>query len=399
MRILFLTPEVPHPPDSGGRLKTATVLDYLRREHDVIVICFRRRELSAEQRRWVEEASDVHTVPLNRGRNVLTLARSYLAGIPLSIARNRSPEMAALAAQRSGKEGFNAVFVDHWLMAQYLPVDSPGRKLLHEHNAEYVIWQREAAAARNPLLRLLLHREAARVRAYEAGVLGRFDTVFAVSEQDRQALVDLGASAGKVRVLPNLPDPALLTSPPLSFEQSPPVILLLGTLSWKPNIDSANRLLRDIFPQVRARLPESRFVLAGRDAPRSLRTLADRTPGAEFNGDAVDVEALYRRARVFVEATRTGGGTKLKVLNALARGLPVVVSPEGAEGLEVTAGDNLLVAASDTTFAEAAVRLLTDEALWRRLSEGGRTLVRERYVADVAFVQLDEALRGVPAGG
>ena len=284
-------------------------------------------------------------------------------------------------------------------MARYLPAGFSGRKLLHEHNAEYLIWQREAAAVRNPLVGWLLRREHHRVREYEAKILDRFDAVFAVSEPDRQALIALGAPEGRVRVLPNLPDPALLDAPALAFERSPPVVLFFGTLSWKPNIDSATRMLRDIFPQVHARLPEARLVVAGRDAPPALRAQAARTKGAEFRGDAIDAEALYTRARVFVEATRSGGGTKLKVLNALARGLPVAVSPEGAEGLEVVPGESALVADSDTAFAAAVVRLLTDEVLWQRLSERGRVLIRERYLADAAFGALEESLSGVPARG
>jgi glycosyltransferase involved in cell wall biosynthesis len=307
--------------------------------------------------------------------------------------------MAALVAEKLSGERLDAVFVDHWLMAQYLPAGFSGRKLLHEHNAEFLIWQREAAAARNPLVGWLLRREHRRVRAYESQILGQFDTVFAVSEPDRQALIALGTPADGARVLPNLPDPALLDAPGLAFERTAPVALFLGTLSWKPNIDSATRMLRDIFPQVHARLPETRLVVAGRDAPSALRALAARTSGAEFIGDAVDAGALYTRARVFVEATRSGGGTKLKVLNALARGLPVAVSPEGAEGLEVVPGESALVADSDTAFAEAVVRLLTDEVLWQRLSERGRAVIRERYVADAAFGALEESLSGVPARG
>jgi glycosyltransferase involved in cell wall biosynthesis len=110
-----------------------------------------------------------------------------------------------------------------------------------------------------------------------------------------------------------------------------------------------------------------------------------------------DPEPLYRRARVFVEATRSGGGTKLKALNALARGLPTVCSPQAAEGIEATSGEHLLIAPDDESMADAIVRLINDPALWQTLSENGRALVRSRYVAEVAYLPLDEVLSGARA--
>lgn len=392
MRILFLTPEVPHPSDSGGRLKTATVLDHLRGRHELTVLCFRRQPLDEAQERWAGRFPRVRTLPLNRGRDAGTLVRSYLAGAPMSIERNRLAAMVRLVEEEERRGEFDAAFVDHWLMGQYVLERFHGLRLLHEHNAEYVIWQRQAARSRNPLLKL----EARRVRSYETRLMSRFDRVFAVSSPDREALLALGAPAARIDVLPNIPDPSLLERGSLSFEDSEPVIAYVGTLSWQPNVDGLTRFVSDVFPLVRERLPECRFLVAGRDAPSKLTTLLRRTRGVGFLGEIDDPEQLYRRARLTVEATQTGGGTKLKVLNALARGLPVVVSPEAAEGLAVSDGENILIARSDVTMAESVVRLASDPKLWQRLSDGGRALVREQYVAEVAFGPLDDVLDAVP---
>lgn len=229
---------------------------------------------------------------------------------------------------------------------------------------------------------------------YEGEILSKFDRVFAVSEVDREALMDLGIAGGRVGILPNIPDPSLLDEAPLRFESNDPVVVYLGTLSWQPNIDGLKRFLTDVFPLVRERLPEARFLVAGRGAPAQLEALVKRTRGVEFLGGIEEPEALYRRAKVMVEATTTGGGTKLKLLNAMARGLPVVASSEAAEGLGVSDGTNILIARSDVLMAEAILRLVSDSDLWQRLAEGGRALVREKFVAAVAFRPLDEALSG-----
>ena len=174
----------------------------------------------------------VETVPLNRGRNPLNLLRSYIWGLPLSIERNRSGLMTELVLERLRSGEYDVVFVDGWLMAQYLPRDFAGLAVLHQHNAEHVMWRRQAEREANRLLRMLTRLEYHRVRRYEAAILPRFRTVFAVSEADRQALVELGARPERLRLLPNLPPPALLERPALSFGSAEAVILYFGTLSW-----------------------------------------------------------------------------------------------------------------------------------------------------------------------
>ena len=397
MRLLFLSSELPHPADSGGTIKTASILAYLKRRHQVDLLCFARQPLTDEQARWCQAAGGVETVPLNRGRTPLNLARSYLRGLPLSIERNRSIRMADLVSVRLRGGEYAAVFVDGWLMAQYLPPGFPGLALLHEHNAEHVMWHRQAQRQRNPLLRALIGLEHRRVRGYEASMLPRFHVVFAVSEADREALVELGADRERLRLLPNLPEPSLLERPALPFGATEQVVLYFGTLSWQPNLEGLEYFLRSVFPGIRQRMPGVRFVIAGKGAPRRLQRLARRTPGVEFLGPVEDGEPLYRRARLFVEASRTGGGSRLKVLNALARGLPVVASPEGAQGLEVVPGDHLLVGADPESMVEAVCRLLADDGLWQALSENGRGLIRERYQPETGYRSLDEALSGVSA--
>lgn len=392
MRVLFLTPELPHPADSGGTIKTSAILAYLGQRHNVHVLCFRRRPLTQEQTRWCATMDQVETVSLNRGRSFVNLVRSYLRGIPLSIERNRSEQMSELVSRRLREGDYDAVFVDSWLMAQYLPAKPPGLALLHEHNAEHVMWHRQAQRERNPLLRVLIRLEHQRVRSYEASILPRFDIVFTVSGADRDALTELGVEPERLRVLPNLPEPSLLERPGLSFAATEPMILYFGTLSWQPNLQGLEHFLRTVFPLVRQRMPEVRLVIAGKGAPSWLRQMARRTAGVEFLGLVADAESLYRRGRLFVEASPTGGGTRLKVLNALARGLPVVASLEGAEGLDAVPGEHLLVAGDAESMAEAVCRLMADDGLWQALSENGRALVRSRYLAEVAYRPLDEVL-------
>lgn len=395
MRVLFATPRALGDPRSGGTIKSAALLTHMERRHEVDVACFVPPNAGADAR-WERAAGRTVAVPLDRPRSIGRLLASYARRHPLSIERNRSVVMSRAVDELVASRRPDVVFVDGWLMAQYLPTRFDGLALLHEHNAEHVMWRRQADLERSAMRTAVVRAEASRVRRYEAGILRRFDVVYAVSEPDRAALLALGAPP-PVPILANVPDQSLLGRPPLKPVPEP-VLLFLGTLSWQPNVEGLTRFLRGGFPALRREVEGARLIVAGSGATRSLTSLAARMPGIELVGDVRDAEPLYRMARGFVDLGLGGAGTRVKVLNALARGLPVVASRDAAEGLEVVAGEHLLVADTPTEAVAALVRVLTDDDVWRNLSRRGRELIRTRYVPEVAFGSLDEALYGHSTG-
>jgi glycosyltransferase involved in cell wall biosynthesis len=391
-KILFLTALPLDRPRSGGTLKSAALLAHLERAHDVDVAC-----LSPGPTSWTRTEGDVLSVPLSRSRSAVWLLASYASRVPLSVERTRSRALATNVRELMQRRRYDAVFVDGWLMAQYLPRSFQGLRMLHQHNVEHEMWERHAASERHPLRRALVRTEASRVRAYERRLLPRFDVVFAVSEADRQAFVRLGAAPERTAVLPNVADASLLDRPALRPIPDP-VILFFGTLSWPPNAEGLHRFLRQGYRSLVDRIPGVRFLVAGREASGSLGALVRAAPGAELLGDIQDDEALYGRARCFVDVSVGGAGTRVKILNALARGLPVVATTDAVGGLETQAGVHLLAAAPDGLLDPIA-RVLTDDELWGRLSTEGRRLVRDRYVPPSAFIALDGWLeRRAPAG-
>jgi glycosyltransferase involved in cell wall biosynthesis len=386
VRVLFLTPRQLAEPRSGGTIKSVAVLSYLEARHEVEVVCFRGQD----EQPWKREGGVV-SIPVERDRSVRHLLSSYAAGVPLSIERNRSSTMAERVAALLEPGDHDAVFVDGWLMAQYVPEGFAGIRLLHEHNAEHVMWRRHAELETNPVRRPVVRLEARRVRRYEAGLLERFDVVFAVSERDRATLAALAPTGPEIALLPNVADPALLERPELTPAPEP-VLLFLATLSWPPNAEGLSRFLGDDFPALLERVPQARLVVAGSGAPERLVRQVHESRGAEFAGPVDDDEVLYTRARCFVDVGVGGSGTKVKVLNALARGLPVVTRPDGAAGLEVSSGEHLLVGDDRDGMVASLEFVIQEDGAWTTLSRNGRDLVRRRYVPEVAFGALDDAL-------
>ncbi len=239
MKLLFITQRWRCPPRGGGPIKTWALVRFLEQHASVEVVS-------------ADSLLGGSSAPLPRPRTLGALLASYAAGKPLSIYRNWSPALARAVRHRL-ESGFDAVLADHIYMVQYVPEDYPGRKLVHLHNVESLLWQREAALQSDPLSRWVVALEARRLRRYEESQLGRFDRVFAVSEEERRELLAMGLPEDHIGVLPNVPEPGLLERPPLRYEEGGPRALYLGTLSWRPN----ERGLRAFLPRGLAALQAS----------------------------------------------------------------------------------------------------------------------------------------------
>lgn len=392
MRVLFLTPHLPYPPVTGAALKSWRMVSHLASRHDLRLYTLLKgddarheAELKARVR-----LSAYHSEAVQRPRTALNFLRSHLAGIPLNVFRSRASSFAAAAAAAS--RDAEVIVVDHHTMFQYVPAGVAARIVLHEHNAEYVLWRRMAGVAESAVVRAAARWESDRIRRYEREICQRADVVLA-APNDIEQLAALGVPRAKFRPTLHLGDDALLQEPDPDFARTEPLVLFVGTLTWEPNADGLCWFLDACWPMVRERFPAARLAIVGRGPPPRLRAAAERA-GAELPGFVDDLRPWYARARVFACPLRFGSGVKVKVINALYRGLPVVTSPCGAEGLGVD--DVLRIAQTPAAWADALAELLADGQAWTRLSRAAREAARTRLSWEPVLRGLEEALRVGP---
>jgi glycosyltransferase involved in cell wall biosynthesis len=287
---------------------------------------------------------------------------------------------------------FDAIHVDHLPMVTFVPsCDGEGPAVvLDQHNVEHRILERLAASAdTRPHVRSVAQAEAARMRRAERLACRRADRILAVSEDDAGALRTLAGpeAADRVRVTPIGVDTAFFQPCTNRPDRSPNdcrTMLTVGTMYWPPNVDGVRWFHREVLPRIRERLAAGgapdrplRFVIAGTRPNRVIRALAG--PSVEVTGTVPDVRPLMGTADAFVAPLRFGSGVRVKILNALAMGLPIVSTSIGAEGLDVTHGENILLADSAEDFAEAVANVLTEPELARRLGTAARDLAVRRY--------------------
>jgi sugar transferase (PEP-CTERM/EpsH1 system associated) len=393
MNILLLTQVVPFPPDSGPKIKTYHLLRYLASHHRVTLVTFTRDEREERDAAVLRETcAVVHTVHLKRSRvqDVLALGRSLARGRPWIIERDDCAAMHRFLARLVREEAvagrpFDLVHADQLNMAQFAaPLPLP--RLLDQHNAVWTIFLRMARQERRPL-RLLWEREWRLLRRYEGQICREFEAVTAVSNEDRRALHEALGDPRDIPVIPIAVDAE--AERPIPREPRSSGIISLATMMWPPNVDGVLWFAREIYPLVRQAVDKTRFYVVGQRPVAEVRALPERDPTIEVTGYVPDPAPYIAKSACLIVPLRSGGGMRVKILEALARGIPVVSTTIGYEGIDLVPGEHLLVADTPQEFAAAVTRLLRDPALGERIAAAGRRRVLERYDWRAVCPQMD----------
>lgn len=378
MKILLLTQVLPYPPDSGPKVKTLNVIKYLSRLHQLTLISYVRGDQSADVEALRKYCRAVHTVPIERKPLLdgLALLRSLVSGQPWMMVRDDRPEMRAKVREVAVQQQFDVVQADQLNMAQFA-LDVPGAsRVVDTHNALWLLYKRLAETMSGPR-RWLLERDWRLLKDYEASVCDAFDGVVAVSEEDKAALIEAGAPAGKITVIPITVDCDQLT--PVTPVPLANHILQIGTMYWPPNVDGVIWFIKEVFPLIRSRRPDVIFDVVGARPPEEVRALAGPGTGVNVTGYVEDTDPYLRQAGVMVVPLRAGGGMRVKILNSMSQAMPIVTTSIGCEGIDVMDGCHLFVADTPEKFAKATLQILEDRALAIQLGQNGRKLVLSRY--------------------
>lgn len=399
MRVLLLTQVLPYPPDSGPKVKTWNVLKYLTERYEVTLASFVRGDQSADVAHLQRYCRAVHTVPMERGtvRDGLAMVRSLLTGQPWMMVRDDRRTMRHLVDRLAAEASFDVVHADQLNMAQYALCVRSIFRVLDAHNALWLLYKRLAAKMGPGPRKWLLERDWRLLKAYEGQMVRRFEAVLAVSREDQAALLEAASVEREITVIPIAVDADEVQ--PVARRPDANHILHLGTMYWPPNIDGVMWFIREVFPRIRRHRPDVVFDVVGSRPPSVLRELSRDGSGTNVAGYVVDPTPYLEQAGVFVVPLRAGGGMRVKILNALAEGIPIVSTTLGYEGIKVTPGQDILVGDTPEAFAAEVLRVLNDPALGRQLSVNGRKLVEEMYDYRSACRPLDDVYAQAASSG
>lgn len=382
LRILWVKMGGLWPANSGGRLRSFNILRELSQQHELTVLTTHSHGESAGALREQLPAcrrvdSRLFTPPKSSSPLFLfTLAASWFSRQPVDMYKHQLPALRAEVGQLLASGQFDLCIVDFMSAVPNVPLAGATPVVLFSHNVEYMIWKRLHDNETHWARRLLLAIEWRKMRRAETRVCDTVAATITVS-QDDAVLLRQGSPATRIEAVPTGVDVHYFTAD-ARVAKRPCALVFSGSMDWFPNEDAMLYFLEEMLPAVQQQYPQVSLSIVGRHPTERLRAAALRH-GVEVTGTVPDVRPWLDRACVYIVPLRIGGGTRLKIYEALSMGMAVVSTTIGAEGLDLTDDVHLLRADTPDTFASAVVRLLRDPALREALGEAGRDLMTEHH--------------------
>ena len=397
MRILWLNAGLLLPLDKGGKLRTWHLMRHLARRHEITWLSYADAGCDrADIDGMSAVAAHVHTIPrrtVGKGtpRFLLDAASHLFRALPYAVGAYATAEYRRRVSGLLESGRFDLVVCDFLPPAANLPATLPCPAVLFTHNVESEIWRRHMEAARGRTKRLLMRQQWRRMLRFERDAVRRFDAVLAVSDTDCQTLEGLyGPLRQPVRVVPTGVDTTYFAPLPATPER-PAHLVFTGSMDWLPNEDGMLFFVREVLPLVRQQEPSVTLSIVGRAPTAAVARLAQE-PGIEVTGRVDDVRPHVAAGGVYIVPLRIGGGTRLKIFEAMAMGRPVVSTTIGAEGLPVRDGEHIHIADEPQAFADAVLRLIRDGRERRRIGSAARDLVVSGYDWSAAAAELERGL-------
>jgi len=390
MRILFLTTQLPYPPISGGVIKSWRLVEHWYNTAQVKVICpLKTSDVDhVKDLRFKLPGLELYCPFHDRPRNPFNLFKSYFLSPTLNAYRNKNS--AIQEKVRDWSTECDIIFVDHYEMGQYIPHQCQAKVVLHEHNAEFIMWQRMAEIEKNPLIKLILMIEAFRIKKAELRFAKLSDLILA-APNDLDELKKIGVDAYKCQPTYHLGDDFMLKYSDIQFDQTEEALLFIGTLTWEANIDGLLWFLSKVWPLLLKKLPNLKFYIVGKNPDKRIVKSVSGFPNIILTGFVEDLEPYYQKSRVFVIPLRFGSGIKVKLLNALYRGIPSVTTAIGIEGLQIEKGKHLFSTENPAEHAHAVLTLMQQKGIWENMRDAARNKARY-YTYDHLLAKHDEEL-------
>ena len=379
LRILQICPRVPWPPLDGGRVAMARITESLRHAGATVdVVTLNQVKFHVDSLPAGVEAVDIDTSSYLRAA-----FWKWRLHVPMLVARFYSRRFERLLRDRLRAGRYDVVHVEGQFLLPYVPAirkETDAPVVLRAHNVEFRIWERLAEQAAG-IQAQALHHIARTLGAWETAHLDDCDALVPIAEEDERDFRALGATRPSL-VLP-CGTPA--SSPAEHAASSPPDpyhVYFIGSMLYRPNQEAVRWLADEVWPRVVALEPRARLTVAGSGFPTALREQL-RQKAIDVAADVPDARAFSAPFRAMLAPLFSGSGMRIKVLEAMALGKPVIATPLGAGGIDVTPDENVLLAADADAFAQQVVRVLNDDALAQRIGDAARSLVVEQYDSDV----------------
>lgn len=401
MKLLWVISGSLMPLDAGGKIRSFNILKELAKKHDTTLFVFIGDGTEKEHRQLEQYFSKVICEPIEipgaRGAGeALNYAANLLTLQPYSMAKYNRPNVKRALAALLRREKFDVLVCDYLFTAGAIPWDVPCPKVVFTHNVEEQIWRRHFEVTRNPVWKAVSWREYRCTGRAERKYLNMADEVLAVSQNDSDHFAKY-LDSRKLTVIPTGVDVDYFH--PGNEPEEPESLVFTGSMDWMPNEDAIHYFCAAIFPLVKRHLPKTQLYVVGRKPSDRLKSVGAADASVHITGAVEDIRPYVRRAPVYVVPLRIGGGTRIKIFEAMAMGKAIVSTTIGAEGLPVEHGRNILLADKPESFAAEIIWLLSNPERRQEMGSEARRLVEFTYGWATAAKRFDQVLERAAKNG
>lgn len=380
MNILFICTRCPYPPYEGLTLRTYNILKWITNNHKVYLFTFIQGEnelggIPFLRNMCTEVKAFRLPVTISKLKLILALlCNLFFSNKPFIATKYDTIEMRQAIRNLLGKAKIHVAHLDLLPLSQYVNELEGIPKILVEHNVENILLKRRSEKERNIIAKLYLHIQWLRVKKYEGQACRKVDRVVTVSELDKKELLAMSANTA-ISCVPNGVDPGYFKFSEDHVDHNG--LVFVGSLSWFPNLDGIQFFTEQIFPIILNEIPYAKLTVIGKKTNRTIKL--KHADHIIMTGFVEDIRPIVSKAAVYIVPLRVGGGTRLKILDALSMGKAVVSTSIGCEGLEVTHSKNIVIADKPEEFARETINLMRHPELAVRIGQEGRNLVETKY--------------------
>lgn len=388
MEFLFLANRLPYPPYRGDKLKIYNLAKRIGENHKIHLITFSE---DSEDLKYLPKLENIFAtvtvIPLPKWQSYLNCLLGFFSNKPFQVLYFKSRKMQNAVDSFLDSNQVNSIHVQHLRMSQFLLNRNNPPRILDLPDAFSLYWKRRMKTKRKLANRIFDYFESKRVIRYEK-VLEKFDMSLVCSVEDQEFLKEKHG-AKNINLLPNGVDLTVFGNEVHDYSHNDR-ILFTGNMDYAPNVDGVCFFVEEIFPQILAKFPNIKFIIAGQRPVSRVKNLESQN--VEVTGFIKNLSEEYNKASVVIAPLRFGAGTQNKVLEAMATGVPVVCSEVGFKGLGVKSGEGVIMQNTAPEFAESVIDILESEDKRRNMGETGKKIIREHFDWDIISLKLVQYL-------
>jgi sugar transferase (PEP-CTERM/EpsH1 system associated) len=398
VKILLTLRQPLFPPDTGGKVRSLNIFARLAKRAAIHAVSFADPVADAaaisEMKGLFKSYTPVFWQETRKysARFYKEIVASQFSSLPYFLAKCYQPRFRSATEALTAREHFDLVFCDFLQTAFPLLEITLKPKVVFEHNVEFLLRKRKWSVEKHPLRKMVYGSEWRKTRPIEARVCRSFDHVFTVSEEDQQT-IRREFAVDRVSTLPTGVDTDFFR--PLGNPPLPGRMVFVGSMDWDPNEDGIVWFLGNVYPRIRQAIPNASFAIVGRNPSQRLRAIAAKTPAVEVTGWVPDVRPYLSQAAVVVVPLRIGGGTRVKIPEAMAMAKAVVSTPIGTEGLHFRDGAQIRIAEHPEVFSGAVAELLRNDSLRNVIGTAARQEVVSNHSWEEVVTRVEEVLERV----